>query len=373
MRSVVLINIEPFTPGRDKYFHISELRHDQFDVQVWDLSTFSLRGTDFPDVIKEEFVKVLRNLKDIRKALNALNIQDTFFIVQLPFNNKTYPVYKELKKHNCFIATFNFYTNTIYDDDYHIDLHFSWKDPVSFARKFYNKLNNYINWRLYQLKWRNIRYDCNLSPLDGEGITGHINHPDYDNYHFHKEDRMLNYDYLVFCDNYFPYHPDLVGEVDGIDGVKYQKQMSDLFTYLENKTGLPVVIAAHPKAQYKGEEFGNRTIYKYKTNNLVQYSDGVILHTSNSLSYAIMADKQILCVTTDDYSSVGFPFEKSSRYLEIPYYNLDRDDMSNIQFHSISQSVRDRYINTLLTNKESKDTDNYTIIKNTIIKTKYNK
>lgn len=373
MKNIILINVEPFTPGRDKFFHISELRQDKFDVEVWDLSTFSLRGTAFPDVIVDDYVKVLPTMREIKAALNRVDIKETFFIVQVPFNDKTYPLYRELKKRKCYIARFDFYTNTFYEDDYHIELHFSWRSPSIFFNKLFKKIRNYIKWREHQIKWRKIHYDCILSPLNGASITGHINHPDYDNYSFHKEERLLEYRYLVFCDNYFPYHPDLVGRVDGIDGVKYQKQMSELFTYLEQKTGLPVVIAAHPKAKYIGTELGDRKIIKFKTNNLVQYSEGVILHTSNSLSYAIMANKPILSVTTDDYELLKFPFEKLSRYLEIPYYNLDQSNMSGIEFHSISKAVRDKYIYSFLTNKECESKDNHTIIKETILKAKNSK
>lgn len=370
MKNIILINVEPFTPGRDKFFHVNELRQDHFDVKVWDLSILSLRGTDFPDVIVDDYVKVFKNFAEIKIALNQVDIKETFFIVQVPFNDKTYPLYKELKKRKCYVARFDFYTNTFYEDNYHIDLQFSWRNTSVFFDKLFKKFRNYIKWKRNKIKWSKIHYDCRLSPLNGDNITGHINHPDYDNFIFHKEERLLDYRYLVFCDNYFPYHPDLIEKVDGIDGKKYQKQMSELFTYLEKKTGLPIVIAAHPKAKYIGKEFGNRRIMKFKTNNLVQYSEGVIFHTSNSLSYAIMANKPILSVTTNDYELLRFPFDKLSKYLEIPYYNLDQNSMSDIEFHSISKDVREKYIYSFLTNKECESIDNYTIIKETILKAK---
>ena len=45
--------------------------------------------------------------------------------------------------------------------------------------------------------------------------------------------------------------------------------MRRYFDYLEEKYGMPVVIAAHPKSDYSGGEFGNRSIIKYKTDDLV--------------------------------------------------------------------------------------------------------
>ena len=369
MNNVILINIEHFTRNRDRMFFITRLRKDGINARVWDLSFLSKWGIEFPDVIVDDYIDILSSYKEIKDALDKVNVEETFFIVQVPFYNETHKLYKYLKNKGCYIAFFNYYTNTFDVPTYHVELVSPFRTPLLLIKKLSTKIGNYLKWRFYQFYWKGIRYNCYLSPIDANNVTGHINHPDYNDFTFCAEDRLIETPFFVFCDNYFPYHPDLINKVKGIDGKKYQLEMCSLFDEIEHRTGFPVIIAAHPKAVYNNGEFGGRKIIKYKTNNLVTYSEGVIFHSSNSISYAIMANKKIMCVTTNDYNTVDTfkPYlEYLCHYFNIKLNNLDEKPLSEINFENVSKEVREKYIYSFLTHKDCEDRDNYSIIKEVI-------
>lgn len=369
MKKVILIDNEPFTRRRDELFYISRLRNDGFAVEVWDLSRLFTRGRNLPDRIQGDYIREFHNINEVTNAIQEISITDTFVIVEIDKGDVSYPIYQELQRNRCVTGHFDFYSNIL--PSYHIDLSaerfLSWQ----FIQNLYIKIRNYINWRLYLYKWRKIKnFDYYLSPINKAEVTGHINHPDYNDYVFHREPPKLDYDYFVFCDNYFPNHPDLKGIADHISAKIYQDTLSRFFDYLEQHTSTPVIIAAHPKASYNGKEFGNRRILKYCTNNLVSHSNGIIIHSSNSISYAIMANKQILCVTTDDYSSVvhlDTMMKKNCEYMKISLHNIDHEDYEKISFEHVSPEIRNQYIYSFLTSKETENRDNYDIIKSTIL------
>lgn len=369
MKKVILIDNEPFTRRRDELFYISRLRNDGFAVEVWDLSRLFTRGRNLPDRIQGDYIREFHNINEVTNAIQEISITDTFVIVEIDKGDVSYPIYQELQRNRCVTGHFDFYSNIL--PSYHIDLSaerfLSWQ----FIQNLYIKIRNYINWRLYLYKWRKIKnFDYYLSPINKAEVTGHINHPDYNDYVFHREPPKLDYDYFVFCDNYFPNHPDLKGIADHISAKIYQDTLSRFFDYLEQHTSTPVIIAAHPKASYNGKEFGNRRILKYCTNNLVSHSNGIIIHSSNSISYAILANKQILCVTTDDYSSVvhlDTMMKKNCEYMKISLHNIDHEDYEKISFEHVSPEIRNQYIYSFLTSKETENRDNYDIIKSTIL------
>ncbi|MDA2929389.1 hypothetical protein MYX84_05480 [Acidobacteria bacterium AH-259-O06] len=93
-----------------------------------------------------------------------------------------------------------------------------------------------------------------------------------------------------------------------MDEKKYLDEMSNLFDLIEIKTGLKVVIAAHPYSNYEkcSFAFGGREIIKGKTVELVAASSMVIMHTTTAVSYAVLFEKPIMVVKTAEMMKKGF-------------------------------------------------------------------
>ena len=372
MKNIVLIDNEPFTKRRDQLFYISRLRGDGFDVQVWDVSTFFSTGSKFPDIIVADYVIKIENIEHLKVLLSKVDIPSTFFIVEASMSDDSYPIYKVLKEKHCFIARFDFFSNS------NIPLAKGTSRKTDCIQKLYlnfravcHKVRNIF----HSIRWYGIKYDVFLSPRRIKGVTGGINHPDYNDFLLNNQTPLLNYDYIVFCDQYFPLHPEVKNVAPNINVEKYYAQMRKLFDVVEKTSGMPVVIASHPKAEYEGCEFGNRNMIKYQTMNLVMNSKKVIFHTSNSLSFSVLANKEILCVYTDDFvnSNIG-EYQLLlgiKNALKINIYNIDQVDLKEIKFEKINKEQRKSYIYDYLTTKGTKDLDNYYIIKSLIEKSVY--
>lgn len=112
----------------------------------------------------------------------------------------------------------------------------------------------------------------------------------------------------VFLDEAATHHPDFeLLKIKPLDGQKYFPSMRRLFDLLEKKTGLRVVVAAHPRSKYENMPgvFGGREIVKGKTVDLVAKSSMVIAHSSTSVSFAVLFDKPILLAKTSEMALSG--------------------------------------------------------------------
>lgn len=104
--------------------------------------------------------------------------------------------------------------------------------------------------------------------------------------------------YMVFLDEYWPYHEDwvLIGTAAPITPEKYYPRMCELFDYAEELFGCPVVIAAHPRSHYEDKPglYGTRRVIKGKTANLVKNCWCVIAHDSLSINLANLFEKPVI-------------------------------------------------------------------------------
>ena len=221
------------------------------------------------------------------------------------------------------------------------------------ASKYYKKINHIKNFSLL----------FSSSSLCADRVP--INHPDYELYAQNSVSSQQGY--IVFLDIYFPLHPDLIymQRMHGIDVHEYQESLRIFFDKLENKTGKKIIIAAHPKALYNGNEFGKREIIKFDTVCLVQNADMVLLHTSNSISFPILYDKAIALITNHAYNKSPLMVSsqrKLASVLDLPIFNIDEIDIESFSAEKLSSSIRNGYIYTYLTSKQSEHLLNKNII-----------
>lgn len=130
-----------------------------------------------------------------------------------------------------------------------------------------------------------------------------MNSFDYDNFFYqeHQFELTSHLKYAVFIDQYYPFHPDMI--ILGATHIPYEpyfKQLNSTFDMLENKLGMRIVIAAHPKSiKYKEMDYFNgRKVYWGQTSELTKNATVVIVHDSTAVSYAIMAKKPVISLTS---------------------------------------------------------------------------
>lgn len=107
--------------------------------------------------------------------------------------------------------------------------------------------------------------------------------------------------FIVYVDQGFANHPDfkrkgmiIFEDVDEIDD--YYNKMKHFFDVIEEYYHLPVKVAGHPCAFYKGDEFGNRDIIAGQTAELVSSADLVIICYSTAVSFAALYKKPIMLI-----------------------------------------------------------------------------
>jgi hypothetical protein len=168
-----------------------------------------------------------------------------------------------------------------------------------------------------------------------------INSLDYDIYlqylNQNNSKYQPGYDYCVFLDEAVTHHPDfdIIG-IKHIDANRYYHSMNSFFDIIEKETGFKVIIAAHPRSKYEQtpDVFGKRRIVKGKTIELVANSSLVVAHSSTSINFAILFNKPILIVKTDDMRKKGNLdiTDTMAEAIGSKPVNVDKDSLNNISF-----------------------------------------
>lgn len=367
MHKIVIIDHEPFTQRRKDLFFIQNFIDEGFDIQVWDISQYIFGNIHINGMLNnEKYVTKIKTYKQLTEKLNNFDIDNTIFWVECLNSWRNRSLYRLLSQYRCYILRVDLYANTnLYESP--------WKRMQRICSKSIYKIIKEkiysVAYSLYKRAYKIEDFKRYLSSSALVNRTDIINHPDYEKFRFNKNIPIINTDYIIFCDTYFPFHPDLTVYYNCKnlpDGKSYQTTLKHFFDYLENVYKMPVIIAAHPKANYKGNEFGNRQIIQYHTDNLVLNSKMVIQHASNSISYAVLKNKPVAFITTNDYNNVRHlkrNLALLASTLGKEAYNLDKTQFEKIKITPIDDVKRKQYIYTYLTSVSTENLKNWEILK----------
>ena len=182
---------------------------------------------------------------------------------------------------------------------------------------------------------------------------------DYDLYLEHiarSQGASAQQDHILFLDNYLPFHPDfqLSGSAQpDISPERYYGRLNAFFSYLEAKLGLPVVIAAHPRARkenYSGY-FNGRKVEYGKTIELVAAAKAVLAHASTSINFAVLFRKPIIFITSDQIGGTahGKCIDLFADQFDQQAINLDHDyELSPGEATKIDDVLYEKYQNNYI-------------------------
>lgn len=368
MKKLVIITHEPLTRNLKRIFYIEEYRAAGFNVSIWDISAIANKGLKLNDQVEDEAIIIVDNLNQMDSLLNSNDNKNTIYIPQVPYSWKNREIIKLLSDHQAYCIQIEYYANAYTKTTLKEKLlkllqfeRYAELAKIKIEQKAYKIFCSKHNINIPQQNFTSLALD--------KTATSYINHPDYESYLdiLQKQQNTERKPFIVFIDNYFPLHPDLLFhhglKLGGAD--KYQQSLRNLFDYLENKYKMPVIIAAHPKAEYSPETFGNREIKKYMTADLVLNSSYVVQHTSNSISYAILANQPLALITTNGYNKVKHlvkDLRKLARITDLKIFNTDKDKYQNFEFRQIQDKVRQDYIETYLHREELDNSRNADIL-----------
>jgi hypothetical protein len=365
-RKIIFISAIPITIKLRELFFLDIFEENGFEVKCWNLQPFCNPTLRIPDELTSPSILSFSSLEEMEKELIQQNPKDTIILSGLDDDYSYRKIFRVLTKHQ-FILTTIFPYGGIYG------FRFLFKDKILriFSSNILKKFNGLFKSKYYSLYKR--MYHINLSTHYFSSSYPHsvaINHPDYEGYAKIKNSNELiiqNEPYIVFLDTYIPLHPDLkrFNALKYVSPEHYQSSLRDFFDKVEEKFQAKVVIAAHPKAVYENNEFGNRQIIKYKTNLLVKEAKLVITHMSNSNSFVMLFNKPVVFITTSEINKIpkfAFVLHCYAKHLNKSVFNIDKWDIEQMDFSRIEDEYRKKYIYSYLSSPETENLSNKEIL-----------
>jgi len=179
----------------------------------------------------------------------------------------------------------------------------------------------------------------------------------------------------VFLDEDHTNHPDYsVFGITPLNEAEYTSSMNHFFDCVEKKTGLSVVIAAHPKSRFSAENhpYGNRTFTQGNTVQLVAKSKMVIAHSSTSISYPVLFCKPIVLAVTSEMKNridmINAVKAFASELGVIPIDVDSADEVSAFEFEFERHIDYKNYLHRYVMNKEPINKLTWEIVADAVLK-----
>lgn len=158
--------------------------------------------------------------------------------------------------------------------------------------------------------------------------------------------------YAVFLDEDLVHHPDYsyIKIKPVVTGEAYCASLSGFFQKFEQATGIPVVIAAHPRSRYDLHPHlwrGHEVRYG-ETALLVRDASLVFSHESTAVSFAVLWRKPLLFLTTRELklSFIGPRIVCRSTLLKAPLLDVDdqHDTLDKTALFAVNEDAYARYV-----------------------------
>lgn len=328
-KTIIHITIGPFPSYNAMSFCINQTLNDGIDVKVWDL-TEMIGLPQATHLVYQDLIVSIKNKAHLSREIEKN--KQALFVTAINPEKRFFWVYYYLAKFHCKHAKIANGWIREYGSS-------RWNFIVKLRREIKKLLLEFLSkigvFSLPQHIFLPGYYWNNKLPEKPKIIN--INHLLYDQFLELQEEKQKreyikpNQKYILFLDEAHSHHPD--GKICGIkliDEMVYLKKMQSFFEKLEEKFQLPIIIAAHPKAKYNGDEFGEgifgkRKVFFNKTNELARYADIFLAHFSTTRILPIIYNKPLYLIWLEDFTSyplilqndiVGFSQETGCPILE---------------------------------------------------------
>lgn len=342
-----------------------------YRTEVWDFTQWwkprYANNYNPPDPIKVSGYKELKNITEIKEAITKLcetdYVVDPFGIYSIVANSKV----NGIKIGSMVLGLLPKVRNKHPKKSY--ILRFT-KNPFKSLMQAITKLTKHYKYspRLDFLLTGGLEsqnYGTNKIDKNTDIIKAHAF--DYDRYLEQEKKEIAqpiiqDSPYAVFLDEDMCYHPDYVHH--GIDPHcsenVYYPEINDFFKEFKQVTGMKVVIAAHPRADYakRGNPFRGSEIIVGNTAALVKHSKVVIGHMSTSMNFAVLYKKPIILINSNHYAKVlkdGIHALALSLHLYV--INISTSYIINLANIKVTSSKYNNYKNLYI--KESGTTEKF--------------
>lgn len=384
IKKIIYLVESPFTKRDYDRLGLEIMIRCGFEVYVWDLTpVLHPKAHHFvkpQDSIKFNNLITFFSRKDVFDAINKLD-KDVFLISFIHYNVSSFlsfTFYRAISKKN---LPYSIYTLSfsIFED----------KNKENILRKMLKitpvKLVNYLRNIIPKV----LLVFCNLKPatlvLVGGAksiVTGplistgsrilFIHSLDYDLFLKEVNASINDHKFIVFLDQNLPFNTDPIfsGTKRLTTPDEYYPSLCKYFDYVEDRFGLEVIIATHPRFHNdKSYLFRGRKVEKGNTAKLVKDSKLVITHYTTAVNLVVLYNKPVIFITTNDIEN---SFRQSAidtlcRYFGKRPINIDREiniDLEQELF--IDREKYDRFRNDFIKVKGSPEAPFWEVVSNEI-------
>jgi len=316
-KRVILILGTKFNKRDYIRFGVDIFRKYNLTVTIWNISSFIAKSeydNYQPDDLLESWNPDSQNA--VISAISKLNENDIALCI-IGTSPSTQFIFDAL---NNFNIQYCLVSNASLPQIYTLQKRFNWKwirsiflSPIELLNRQIDKFKKYLSHSKIRPTFilvgaKDSRIKCEKSYPGGLVIQSHDFDYDrfLDNESTGAKDTFIQDDYAVFLDEALTCHPDyLYSGIDkDVDEDIYFHEINCFFNKFEQIFDIPVIIASHPRIDYKrlNNPFGRRRCIKNKTMELVKNSNIVLLHASRSINYAVLYQKPVIYLYSDHFS-----------------------------------------------------------------------
>lgn len=171
--------------------------------------------------------------------------------------------------------------------------------------------------------------------------------------------------YAVFVDQYFIHHPDFKTNhiVHFFTAQEYYGELNRFLSDFSSKTGLKVVIAAHPRRiNEENNDFNpDFELYYNKTAQLVKHAQIALIHFSTAINFSVIFNKPFLLLNSNYFknSSVGEEIKMFSDYFQSNAINmtdfLNENKDINAQYFDVDESKYQEFTDLYIKHPKAND------------------
>lgn len=325
IKKIIFLVWDCFSERDYNRFGIETIRQNGFEVEVWDFTPFLCpqvyKEVKISDPVNYEGYHLFLDCDAALTAISRLN-SHSFIICIIGYCFKSHAVYRAISKNKikyCVSMANILPLDPPINSFKSLFKKFKKLTPV----KLFRRLKRLTPIRLLNALFLYIKFNyLGIQPAamvlaGGEKSINYCPYPvnrktevlwlhalDYDIYLKEKDKPVqLDNNIGVFLDEDVPSHPDYlhIGVSPFSTPEEYYSLLCSFFGFLENKYGVRIFIAAHPRSYYEDHHscFGGRPVIRGKTAELVRKAGFVILHSSTSINFPVLYKKPMIFITTN--------------------------------------------------------------------------
>lgn len=367
LRNIVLIKDTPFSPWDYQRFGVDLLKKNGLSVEIWDITQVlhpRVPYTGHPLPTSMIQAQIFSKKSTLSRSLARLDPIESAVLLLVPFNYRSYYLYHALSKKLIYyiVMVLNAVPVSACRSIRERSLISFWDFFQKFflypKKRFVESALDLLIHRYYRVLGVHAADLCLLGgresgknipyPVDSSTqlLWGHAT--DYDIF-LNKRDTLEkpSSPFAVFIDQYIPFqNVSYSNDPHVSDPDRYYPSLRRFFTHLEEQLALPVVIAAHPRVpDIAGYSvfFGGRDVQLGDTIGLIHRSELVIAHASTATNFAILFNKPILFITTDELDNSTLKPYIDSEAFELGKIPLNVDGPGDIDPTSTYSIDREKY------------------------------